>query len=67
MRNIYNNIALRSLNQVKTLNPIMYMSVRCFFEDFWRNEKYERLNHSFLLYCTKKSSINLDFKLLVIP
>ena len=34
MRNIYNNIALRSLNQVKTLNPIMYMSVRCFFEDF---------------------------------
>lgn len=34
MKNIYNNIALRSLNQVKTLNPIMYMSIRCFFEDF---------------------------------
>ena len=32
--NIYNNIALRSLNQVKTLNPIMYISIRCFFEDF---------------------------------
>lgn len=34
MKNIYNNIALRSLNQVKTLNPIMYISIRCFFEDF---------------------------------
>ena len=34
MKDIYNNIALRSLNQMKTLNPIMYLSIRCFFEDF---------------------------------
>ncbi len=32
--NLYKNIAIRSLNQVKTLNPIMYLSIKCFFEDF---------------------------------
>jgi hypothetical protein len=32
--NIYNNIAMRSLNQVKTLNPILYLCIRCFYEDF---------------------------------
>lgn len=32
--NIYSNLAMRSLNQVKTINPIMYLAIRCFFEDF---------------------------------
>lgn len=32
MNNLYNNIALRALNQTKTLNPITYLCIRCFFE-----------------------------------
>lgn len=33
MSNLYNNIALRALNQTKTLNPITYLCIRCFFEN----------------------------------
>lgn len=32
MNKLYNNIAIRSLNQTKTLNPITYLCIRCFFE-----------------------------------
>ncbi len=32
MSKLYNNIAIRSLNQTKTLNPITYLCIRCFFE-----------------------------------
>ena len=46
--NIYDNIALRSLNQVKTLNPIMYMSIRCFFEDFSTASAYNGLFYDFI-------------------
>ena len=37
LNNLYNNIALRSLNHSKTLNPIMYLSIRCFFENLSKN------------------------------
>ncbi|WP_434637209.1 RNA-directed DNA polymerase [Sulfurimonas sp. NW7] len=46
--NIYNNIALRSLNQVKTLNPIMYISIRCFFEDFSNSSAQNGLFNDFI-------------------
>ena len=48
MKNIYNNIALRSLNQVKTLNPIMYISIRCFFEDFSNSSTKNGLFNEFI-------------------
>jgi hypothetical protein len=45
--NNYHNIAMRSLNQVKTLNPILYLSIRCFYEDFSeslvRNKLFDEL------------------------
>ena len=40
--NLYNNIALRALNQTKTLNPIVYLCIRCFFENF--SKKYGDIN-----------------------
>jgi len=34
MKKIYDIVARRSLNHAKTLNPIIYLTVRCFFESF---------------------------------
>ena len=34
MKSIYDIVARRSLNHAKTLNPIMYLTIRCFFESF---------------------------------
>ncbi|MGD9623362.1 MAG: RNA-directed DNA polymerase [Arcobacter sp.] len=39
---LYNNVAIRALNQTKTLNPIIYLAVRCFFENF--SKKYGDIN-----------------------
>lgn len=41
-KDLYNNVAIRALNQAKTLNPIIYLSIRCFFENFSKN--YEDIN-----------------------
>lgn len=38
----YKNIALRSLNQTKTLNPIVYLGIRCYFEKL--SKKSEDVN-----------------------
>ena len=34
MKKIYDVVARRSLNHAKMLNPIMYLTIRCFFENF---------------------------------
>ena len=33
MSELYNNIALRALNQTRTLNPITYLGIRCLFDN----------------------------------
>ncbi|MBL3518898.1 RNA-directed DNA polymerase [Arcobacter lanthieri] len=41
-KDLYNNVAIRALNQTKTLNPIIYLAIRCFFENF--SKKYGDIN-----------------------
>ena len=33
MSELYNNIAMRALNQTRTLNPITYLGIRCLFDN----------------------------------
>ena len=52
MANTYENIALRSLNATKTVNPITYLGIRCFL-DLFSNEFDENGLENFIRHKLK--------------
>ncbi len=51
MKNIYDIVARRSLNHAKSINPIMYLAIRCFFDSFSAKAKE---NDSFVDFIERK-------------